>query len=98
MQDISTAIELVMINLNEVSKHIAKNPSEVLDLRYVGEAEDVNQSQPLEEVVVALDHGEFCLLSVANRTEDDHAYAKRVLSEEAALYVLTYIHHAKSVR
>ncbi len=95
MQDISTAIELVMINLNEASRRIAKNPSEVLDLRYVGEVDSINQSQPLEEVVVALDHGKLCLLSVANRTEDDHAYAKRSLSEEAALYVLAYLHHAK---
>jgi hypothetical protein len=95
MQGVSTAVELVMINLNEVSRRIAKNPSEVLDLRYAGETDDIDRFRSLEEVVVVIDHGKFCLLSVANRAVDDRAYAKRALSDEAALYMLGCINNGK---
>jgi len=94
MQDVSTAIESVMINLNEVSRRIDRSPSAVLDLRYIGRAESAEQAGVFDEVVIALDADKFCLLSIVNRSQSDKAYAKRALSQEAALYVRAYVHNA----
>lgn len=68
----TTAVDAVMTNLNRVSDQLDTSV-----LRYIGDVNETVLHSIEEEVVVGLSNGNLYLVSVANYSDLDYAYAMR---------------------